>query len=571
MCHHLHVFTRVFPHLSGMEIHTCQVGSTQLSLVVSSATSCACCPVCHHWSWRIHSHFLRTFTDLPSAGYGVVLRFCGRRFFCGNRSCSRRTFREQAPQIAPAHQRHTTALHRALERLGYALGGRPAERLAHAQGFARHGLSRMSFLRAVRAAIVPTAPAPCQIGVDDWAWSKGKTYGTLIVDLQRHRPVDLLADRTADTFATWLKDHPGIELISRDRSGAYAEGAQLGAPQALQVADRFHLVKNLVDALEEFLLRKALARAHAAQALATQHAPVPDAETLASSAEAGYRGRRRGERLWAVRHEAASAARHARRVTLHQDIHRLRTLGLEQHEIGRRLGVSRKTVIRYLQQEEPPHRRSWRWRSGRVLDAYEPYLLQRWAEGCHSGRRLWHEIQAQGYAYSFTSVSRFVARLRREGPPPLLIRPLRGVRRQLAAALISPHGPSARQVAFLLLRAEQDQQPEEAMYLELLAQRDHGIALASTLSTTFLAMVHERCGEHLHDWITDAQTSGIGPLRRFAQGLLTDYAAVLAGLTLPINNGQLEGQINRLKMIKRQMFGRANFDLLKQRVLYTAE
>ena len=227
-------------------------------------------------------------------------------------------------------------------------------------------------------------------------------------------------------------------------------------------------------------------------------------------------------------------------------------------------------MIRYLQREEPPHRRYWRWRSGRVLDVYEPYLLQRWAEGCHSGRRLWHEIQAQGYAYSFTNVSRFVTRLRREGPPPPVVQSLRGVRRQLAAALTSPHGPSARQVAFLLVRSEQDQQPEETTYLELLSQTDHEIALASTLSTAFLAMVHEHCGEHLHDWITDAQTSGIGPVCRFAQGLLTDYTAVLAGLTLPVSNGQLEGQINRLKMIKRQMFGRANFDLLRRRVLTAA-
>ena len=180
---------------------------------------------------------------------------------------------------------------------------------------------------------------------------------------------------------------------------------------------------------------------------------------------------------------------------------------------------------------------------------YEPYLLQRWAEGCHSGRRLWHEIQAQGYAFSLTNVSRFVARLRREGPPPPLIQSLRGVRRQLAAALTSAHGPSTRQVAFLLIRPVNDQEPEETSYLQLLAQANEEIAEAATLTTAFLAMVHEQRGEQLSDWIAQAQTSGIGVLRRFARGLLTDFTAVLAGLTLPINNGQLEGQINRLNNV----------------------
>jgi transposase len=257
-------------------------------------------------------------------------------------------------------------------------------------------------------------------------------------------------------------------------------------------------------------------------------------------------------------------------VARYEQIRPLRAKGLDQHEIGRRLGVSRKTVMRYLQLEGPPPRRHWRQRRGRVLDAYEPYRLQRWAEGCHSGRRLWHEIQAQGYAYSLTKVARFVAQLRREGSPPPVIHSLRGVRRQLVAALTSPHGPSARQAAFLLVRPAAERQPEETAYLQLLAQADEEGAATGPLANAFLAMVHGRHGEGLNDWIAAAQASRIGPLRRFAQGLRSDFTAVLAGLTLPINNGQLEGQINRLKMIKRQMYGRANFELLRRRVLYAA-
>ncbi len=444
----------------------------------------------------------------------------------------------------------------------------------------------MAFLRAVRAAVLPSPPPPRLVGVDDWAWRKGKTYGTLLVDLERHRPVDLLPDRTADTLAAWLRQHPGIEIISRDRWGAYAEGAQQGAPRALQVADRFHVVKNLVEALETFLLRKGATRAQAAQALAArppaeppeflerldprQQPAVGPTASPGSSGEPSYRGRRRGERLWAARQEVASQQRHAQKAALYEQIQTLRAKGVDQHEIGRRLGVSRKTVMRYLQLEGPPPRRHWRQRRGRVLDAYEPYLLQRWAEGCRSGRRLWHEIQAQGYAFSLANVARFVARLRREGPPPPVVHSLRGVRRQLAASLTSPHGPSARQSAFLLVRPAGERQPEETIYLELLTQADAEVAQAVTLTNAFLAMIHGQHREHLSGWIAAARVSGIGPLRRFAQGLLTDFTAVLAGLTLPVNNGQLEGQINRLKMIKREMYGRANFDLLRRRVLYAA-
>ena len=275
MCHHLPVLqTQLFPHLTGVRLQALRVLPQQITIVVTSAASSACCPVCHHWSWRVHSRFIRRFADLPISSRATVLEFWGRRFFCVSNRCPRRTFREQVREIGPAYQRHTTALHQAVERLGFALGGRPAVRLAYAQGFPNlectrirrrdvpadrahvTGPSRMAFLRAVRSATLPTPPAPRQMGVDDWAWSKGKTSGTLIVDLETHRPVDLLSDRTADTFAAWLHERPGIEMISRDRWGAYTEGAQQGAPQALQVADRFHVVKNFVEALERFLLRK---------------------------------------------------------------------------------------------------------------------------------------------------------------------------------------------------------------------------------------------------------------------------------------------------------------------------
>jgi transposase len=443
---------------------------------------------------------------------------------------------------------------------------------------ASRGPSRATFLRAVRGTPSGEPPTPRVLGVDDWAVRKGKTYGTLLVDLERHIPVEMLPDRTAQTFAAWLTRHPGVEVISRDRGGAYAEGARQGAPQAIQVADRFHLVKNLTTALETFFLHKGPALAQAASFLVSSAPPDPTPASMPSTppSDTMYRGRRRGERRWAQRLEEASRLRHARRVALYEQIHALRAKGLEQQEIGRRLGVSRKTIIRYLQFNEPPPRRHWKQQRGRVLDRYEPYLLQRWEEGCRSGRRLWQEIRAQGYAYSLTNVARFVAQLRRAGPPPPVVQSLRGARRQAAASLTSAHGLSARQAAFLVVRPAVERSPEEAAYFDHLCHLDAEVAQAAHYAMAFVALVRERPADRAgHDgrqrevdaWIAAAQATGVAPLRRFAQGLLTDYAAVLAGLTLPINNGQLEGQVNRLKTIKRQMFGRAHFDLLRLRVL----
>lgn len=602
----IHFRHQLFPHLDAVRLDAVCVTSEGVVLSVSSRASRARCPTCHSWSRHVHSRFVRTLADLPAAGRPVLLSLAGQRFFCDRRTCRQRTFREQLPLLAPTRWRHTVVLHRTLERLGFTLGGRPAAQLARTQGLpplqrrptGQTGPSRMAFLRAVRSAPFEHVPTPRHLGVDDWARRKGRTYGTLLVDLECHRVVDVLADRTADTFAAWLQHHPGVEVISRDRFGAYAEGAHRGAPRAIQVADRFHLVKNLVDALETFLLHKGAARAGAAQALAARPIPSmgemadktqatqdpqdpqeragalppPRQETPGTTETMQYRGHRRGERRWAQRQEEASQQRHARRVARYEQICALRARGLEQQEIGRRLGISRKTVMQYLRLPGPPPRRHWRQRRGRVLDAFEPYLLRRWNEGCRSGKRLWREIQARGYTSSLANVARFVARLRREGPPPPAVQALCGVRRQLAATLTSTHGPSARQAAFLLLRPATERRPEESAYLDLLTQADTEVTRAASLTSAFHHLVHAHSSGdegQLADWITAAQASGIGALRRFAQGLSADFAAVQAALTLPVNNGQVEGQVNRLKMIKRQMYGRANFDLLRRRVLYS--
>jgi transposase len=419
-----------------------------------------------------------------------------------------------------------------------------------------------TLLNRVRATEAPASPAPRVVGIDDWAWRKGHRYGTIIVDLERHRVLDLLPDRAAVTVSTWLRRHPSIEVIARDRGDAYVEGATRGAPQATQVVDRWHLLHNLGEVLEEFLLHKrsvlrAAVATDAAGCLAAATTVGPTAEEIGTPGPLTPNRPRRGRE----RMEEATRRRHVRVVAQYEAIRRLHVAGADVADIARTVGVSRSTVYRYRELPEPPAIRQSRPR-WRVVGPYVPYLLQRWQEGCHNGMRLWREIREQGYTGCSGSVWRFIAELRRDeasGQP--IDTPTR--RRTTPT-------PTARQVAILFLRRPSDLTPEQQAYLTTLGEQDAALGSAYRLTQAFATLVRERQGERLDAWRAEVATYEVPALHRFAAGLERDLDAVRAGLTEDWSNGQTEGQVNRLKTLKRQMYGRAGFTLLRQRVVHAA-
>jgi transposase len=440
-----------------------------------------------------------------------------------------------------------------------------AARIAQRQGMP---VSPATILRLVRRTRVAERATPTLLGVDEWAYRRRLDFKTILVDLSTNRPLEVLPDARAQTFASWLQDHPGVEVIARDRAGSFAEGARQGAPDAIQVADRFHLMQNLRTAVEEILKQMVDVRQVAAQALAEQTNPLqpcaaPSVEADSATISLPQPDLRRARDPYRIR---VQEQRRAQRLARYEHVRALHQAGALQQEIAERMQITRATLSRYLKATGFPERAPYP-RLESKLDPYHTYLSERWAAGETNGRHLWQELQEQGYTGSLMSVMRWAARQQLLTPPDPSSRRGRNqqVRQAQSEQAVAPL--RTRRVAWWLLRRPDTLSAERHALLARLEQANPAFSELYRLTVQFTEMLRKRQPEQLRPWLDVARASDLRELKSLADGIERDYAAVEAALRLPYSTGPVEGNINRLKLIKRSSYGRASFDLLRLRVL----
>lgn len=462
----------------------------------------------------------------------MEIHLSASRYRCRHHDCPRKIFTERLPRVARSYGRQTTRLAEIIRVVGYAAGGLPAQRLLERLAIL---VSDDTVLRRIKAVSAAGTQPIRNLGVDDWAWRKGQDYGTILVDLDRHRVVDLLANRSVEAFQGWLEQHPGVAVVARDRSGAYAEAASLGAPEAQQVADRFHLLLNLSAAVQrafeershQLLLPPASGPEPIAQAVTPVVIAPPTSQQMAKL--------RRRERRFACFQQV---------MELHRQDHSVSA-------ISRIVHLERKTIRRWIRAGQFPERKR-PVRPRPKVHAFANHLQRRWAEGCRNATKLFREIRELGYRGGRSRVAQFVSGWRKSGKPVM----------PHLAQRVAP-----RHATILVTRPPDQLSPSQQRLLDRLAIECPDAVRIRRMSLDFREALS--CGDslQLRHWIEAVKRSEIGPIIRFAWGLTKDLSAVTAAVDTEWSSGQVEGQINRLKTLKRQMYGRAGFTLLRARVL----
>ena len=511
------------------------ISSDGITLHLHGKRKTAQCPECSKRSDSVHSSRRRRIQHLPCSGQTLWLVFSVRHWYCRNPACSRKIFAESLAPFAGSHQQSSQALQNLQRQLGLIAGGEAGKRAATAAGLR---CSADTLLRRVINTPETKQSGAPHVGIDEWAWHRGHCCGMLIVNLDTHRPLVLLPGRDQRTLATWFRKYPEIQVVSRDRSGVYATAAREGAPQARQVADRWHLLKSIGDEPERMMYRHMPLIRLVVRELSLKKSPEPELSVPAASL-------RRPERL-----------KQQTRKKRHQhwtEVMALHNKGCSFREISRITGLSRVTVSRWVRSGTFPEMSTRPPKRG-LLDPWREWLKEQRESGNYNASRIWREMVARGFTGSETIVRDAVAKWRKGWIPPVTT----------AARLPSVSRVSRWLMPWRIIRGEENY---ASRFISLMCEKEPELKIAQQLVLEFYRILKTQNKSQLSSWFTRVHESGSAELRRVAAGMEADAAAICEAISSRWSNGVVEGHVNRLKMLKRQMYGRAGFELLRQRVM----
>jgi transposase len=525
------IFSALFP--SSWRVKNSSYNDREFFMELISKQERSQCPMCGTPSSRIHSHYSRFIRDLPIAGYTVHLSLLVRKFFCDSLTCQRRVFTERFSSFLVPYARKTSRLKEHLIKIAYSMSAEQGGKLTSCLGMC---VSASTLLRFIRQTKISLQKSVRVAAIDDWAFTKGKRYGTLICDAESHRPLELLPDRTVDTVKGWLHKHPEIHIVTRDGSHAYAKAIKDGAPQAIQISDRWHLLRNLSVKVDDFLKRTCKKKRLPLTVIKKENEKKPSVSTDENPKTETKALTEQQKEKW----------------KLILQVQEMRQKGLSILFISKQIKRDPKTIRKYLELKEPPIRQRRRRES--ILTPYKSKIQHLLYEG-KTIAEIFEAVKQEGYPGSTTILSDYIASFRRN------------IKQEIVSSLPKKY-ISLFQMAYYIwefpdkLTKEQNEERKQAFQCFPFFEPFY------TLIQRYRKIIQNQQHDKLHQWIAEAQKSNIPEIHQLVNGIQRDYLAISHALQYPWTNGLIEGHVNRLKTLKRLMYGRANFDLLRQRVLY---
>lgn len=534
-----------------LKVYSVKQEESSVKVELESCQPQSICPLCGKASSKEHSRYFRKLMDEPIFGNRAYLGLSVRKFYCHTKNCERKIFTERFSSFIKSYARKTDRLKESLTALAFSSNAETGKKVSRKLSLP---VSADTLLRLIRKSSEKGDENLKIIGVDDWAIKKGNHYGTIICNLETHKPVDVFPERSTEALEKWLRKHPGIEIATRDRSNSYRKAFNNTSPKTTQIADRFHLSKNLLDALKNFVKRTFGSRIHIG------YKEIEIKKTL------HIQVKKSKEKILSKAEKNGIEARNKKRKIV-REVKKMYSEGKSISAIFKTMHLAKATIRRYLhldEEEAVTYQSSTR---SSILDPYLEIIETLIAEG-KTASKIFNEIKAMGYSGGDRNVRRFVKRIKKEfiGPNISKTSPkleTKEVPKPKIKTWIKRYDLTSYMWSF------PDELNEEGeKNLKVILKKAPLLEKIYPLIQDYRTMAKEKDHQKLRIWINNASLSEVSEIVSFSKGLDNDFEEVYNAFLYPYSNGVVEGHVNRLKMIKRQMYGRANLDLLRKKVLH---